>query len=226
MVLNDDTEKFGLEFDLYRDSGTTGDNNMAANIIKDSIAQHHGSLALGPISKGHNGQTFASEMGDGMVDAVDREIQWRQQLGYSVAHKIASFMITHPIIWEMIADVLNSKDRIMIQERFYAYFDRLVADKRIAAEIEALPAFIKAEEQKYRKDQNYAWMPERQPKKVRDTIVAQEAKLKVAYDKYQQQIAANSHQALSFGVKQVLALPLQLCAAPTSVAPLFTWRGP
>jgi hypothetical protein len=202
---------------------------MAANLIKDSVAQHHGSLVLGPISKGLKGQTFASEMGDQMVNAVDREIQWRQRLGFSVAHKIAGFMITHPIIWEMIEEVLNSKDRIMIQERFYTYFERLCADKRIAAEIEKLPAFIKSEEEQYRKDPNYVWLPQRQPKKVRDTIVANQAKLKVAYDEYQKQNAADvaADVAAEAAAELEVADPAEQAAELKSAIPpcLLGWKS-
>jgi SpoVK/Ycf46/Vps4 family AAA+-type ATPase len=185
MVIHDDTEKFGLEFDLYRDSGAKGDNNMVAQLIKDSVAQDYGSLEMGAIFKGQKGQTFASEMGEDMIAHIDRVILAKQHLAYSVAHKIVSMMITHPIIWEMLEEVLCSKDRIMIQERFYFHFERLLADPKIAGEIEKLPTFIRDEEKKYRENPNYAWHPDRQPKAVRDVIIANEAKLRIAWDAYQ-----------------------------------------
>lgn len=189
LVVRDDSEKFGLEYDLYRDSGARGDNNMAAQLIKDSVMQDYGSLQLGPTFKGQQGQTHASEMGEAMISLIDKVILAKQQLAYSVAHRIVSAMITHQIIWEMIEEVLNSRDRIMIQERFYFHFERLLADEKIAAEIESLPEFIRDEEKKYREQENYAWMPERQPEEVRKQIMAHEAELRKRYDAYQAEIA-------------------------------------
>jgi SpoVK/Ycf46/Vps4 family AAA+-type ATPase len=196
IVIRDDSEKFGLEYDLYRDSGTKGDNNMVAQLIKDSVAQDYGSLELGAVFKGQQGQTFASEMGQDMIAVIDRVILAKQRLAYSVAHKIVSLMITNPIIWEMIDEVLNSKDRIMIQERFYFYFEKLMADPKIADGIEALPTYIRDEEKKYRENKDYAWRPERQPRAVREVIIANEARLRQQWDAYQEKHAAEIESEL------------------------------
>jgi nitroreductase len=154
------------------------------------VAQDYGSLELGAVFKGQQGQTFASEMGQDMIAVIDRVILAKQRLAYSVAHKIVSLMITNPIIWEMIDEVLNSKDRIMIQERFYFYFEKLMADPKIADGIEALPTYIRDEEKKYRENKDYAWRPERQPRAVREVIIANEARLRQQWDAYQEKHAA------------------------------------
>ncbi len=180
----------GRELDFFTDSGAASDLSMCANLIKDNVALHNGSLNIGPISKGNNGRTYASEMGPDMVNEIDHEIRARQRLGYAIAHWICSALISSPIVWEMAEEVLISRDNLMVEDRFYTYFDRLMTDERIKKLIEEdLPTFIRQESDKASQSPTtYSWVPPQPAKEVRNFVIEQLKLLEPKYEELQLQL--------------------------------------
>lgn len=188
LVVNDDAERFGENMDLYRDSGAHSDLAQAANMLKDSIAQHYGDLDIGPISKGEGNRTWATEMGQLLVNAVDAAIASQQRLAFAFAWKVASILIKSPIVWEMMDEVLNSEDRIMVEDRFYEYFNQhILTDASLKYEIDKLPGFYL---QLTKDNAGNTWKPTKQPADVRKFITAETAKLEAKYNAFQAQLAA------------------------------------
>lgn len=184
----------GKELNFFTDSGASSDLAMAANLIKDNVALHHGSTKVGPIVKGQNGRTYASEMGPEMVNEIDHEIRARQRLGYAIAHWICAALISHPIVWEMVEEVLISEDNLMVEDRFYTYFQRLLADERVKRAIEKeLPVFIREESEKaYAAPATYAWVPVLPSDEVREIVTGHMSLLEPKYYELQRQLAAES----------------------------------
>lgn len=161
MIGHDDLKRFGDEIDLYRDSGTTGDNEQADEMIHQAITTFGGSLEIGQISKGKGGQTWFSELGRQSVDQIDRAVRVRQKLSQFLAWRVTSIFMQNEVVWDVFDEVLNSPERLILQERFYELFDKIMADSKTKRQIAALPG-------EYRRlagnaDRVLAWKPERQP---------------------------------------------------------------
>jgi len=191
----------GREFDFFSDSGAAQDLTMSANLIKDNVALHHGSLSVGPISKGNYGRTHITEMGDDMVNEVDLVIRARQRLGYAIAHWICSTLISSPIVWEMAEEVLISRDNLMVEDRFYEYFDRLMGDERIRLAIdEELPKFIRTESDKATSDpKTYVWVPQAPSPQVCDFIRQRIEQLEPKYAELQLLLEAEANDDADAG---------------------------
>lgn len=196
----------GKDLDFFTDSGASSDLSMCANLIKDNVALHNGSLNTGPISKGHNGRTYATEMGQDMVNEIDHEIRARQRLGYAIAHWICSALIASPIVWEMVEEVLISRDNLMVEERFYHYFERLMADENIRRQIEeTLPTFIRQESEKAESSPiNYTWVPPQPAPEIRNFVIEQLQRLEPMYEELQAKLSAED---LDDPIVEVLAQP-------------------
>jgi enamine deaminase RidA (YjgF/YER057c/UK114 family) len=191
MVLNDDTERFGLALDLYRDTGPGSDYDMCATRLKDAITKFYFSLNIGPISKGIKGQTMASEMGEAMVDKIDIEVNAWQKLGFGLSHKICAVLIRTEVFWEMMDSLVISQDRVMIEHEFYAFTARLEQDPLVVKLLEELPGYIKTQTDKLTNDPaKFTWMPERQQKEVRDFVNAKMARLEPMYNELEARLIA------------------------------------
>ncbi|MBA3991928.1 MAG: hypothetical protein C0469_00275 [Cyanobacteria bacterium DS2.3.42] len=190
-LINFPKYSFGPELDFYTDTGAGSDLSVAANLIKDSVALNHGSTKVGPIVKGQNGRTYSSEMGADMVNEIDHEIRARQRLGYAIAHWICSALISHPIIWEMVEEVLISEDNLMVEGRFYDYFDRLLSDPHVRRQIEeALPSFIRQESDKaFNSPVTYTWVPVLPSQEQREFVIGQMNRLEPKYYEMHKQFA-------------------------------------
>lgn len=161
LVGHDDAERFGHEIDLYRDFGVTGDNQQADALIHQAVTTAGGSLEIGQISKGQGGHTWFSELGRTSVDEIDRVVRIRQKLAQFLAWRITSILMQNETTWEVFDEVLNSPDRLILQDRFYQLFDKIMSDAKTRRQMSALPA-------EYRKlaasdKQVLAWKPSRQP---------------------------------------------------------------
>jgi ATP-dependent Zn protease len=188
LVVNDDTERFGPNIDFYRDTGAHQDLAQAANMLKDLIAQHYGDLDIGPISKGHGHSTWATEMGDELVNDVDKAITENQRMAYAFAWKIATILLQSPIIWKMMDEVLNSEDRIMVEERFYDYFNNyILRDGELRRQLDELPAFYL---DLAKNDKGHNWKPVVQTPAARAFIRAQTEELEAKYNAYQAHLKA------------------------------------
>lgn len=179
MVGHDDLTRFGDEIDLYRDSGTTGDNEQADEMIHQAITTFGGSLEIGQISKGKGGQTWFSELGRESVDQIDRAVRIRQKLSQFLAWRLTSIFMQNEVVWDMFDEVLNSPERLILQNRFYDLFDQIMSDSKTKKQILALPGEYKCLARNA--EQALAWKPKRQPFFARRFIGRKTAWLEARY---------------------------------------------
>ncbi len=179
LVGHDDSKRFGDEIDLYRDSGTTGDYEQAAEFIHRAISTFGGSLNIGPISKGQQGHTWFTEMGPFLVDEIDKEVRLRQKLGQFMAWRIASILMQNDVAWNIFDEVLNTPERIILQDRFYELFDQIMLNKTTKDQISALPGeYIELASDEAAA---LAWQPTRQPPEARSFITKKTTWLEARY---------------------------------------------
>jgi len=84
-----------------------------------------------------------AEMGPSLVDDIDQQVRVYQKLGQFLAWHIATILMRSDVVWEMFDEVLNSPDRIILQDRFYQYWERIIADRKIKAQLLALPGIYR-----------------------------------------------------------------------------------
>lgn len=206
LVAHDDRKRWGKELDLHRDSGQLMDNRQAADLIHQAITTFGGSLEIGPISKGQGGHTWFTEMGPSLVDDIDKQVRVYQKLGQFLAWHIATILMQNDVVWEMFDEVLNSPERIILQDKFYQYWDRIIADRKIRKQLLALPGLYRkmAEQTKPVKVSNpnqsgpatikaeepavLSWMPPRQSWFARRYISQKSIWLRARYEEAQRKL--------------------------------------
>ncbi len=140
LVSHDDAPRWGKNLDFYRDSGATMDNKQAAELIHKAISLFGGSLEIGPISKGQGGYTWFTEMGPSLVDDIDKQVRFYQKLAQFAAWHLTSICMQSEVVWELFDEALNSPDRLVLEERFYQYWERLISDASVKKQLLALPS--------------------------------------------------------------------------------------